>query len=232
MLQLLLLSLAPIIIIAIFIYKRDKYEKEPIKMLLLSLFMGAIIVVPIIFIELYLGKVWEAKYKGVNLMHTAAFDAFVVASTTEELFKFLAFIIIIWRNRNFNEMFDGIVYAVFISLGFAAVENVLYVFQNGMTTGILRAFTAVPLHAVCGVTMGFFLALAKFKHSKKGLNILSALIVPIGLHGFYDFIIMSQNNVLLLLFIPFIIFMIWLSFRIMKKHSQASVFKDTGTGLE
>ncbi len=231
MLQLLLLSLAPILIIAIFIYKRDKYEKEPIKMLLLAFAMGAIIVAPIIFVELYLGESWESKFSGADILPTAAFDAFVVAATTEELFKFLAFFIVIWRNKNFNEMFDGIVYAVFISLGFAAVENVLYVFQNGMPTGILRAFTAVPAHAVFGVTMGFFFAIAKFKPGKRGLNIFLALIAPIGLHGFYDFIIMSQDNALLLLFIPYVIFMIWMAFRIMKKHSKASVFKDADPDL-
>jgi len=230
MILLLFLSLAPIILLGLFIYFKDKYEKEPLKMLIWAFFLGAFSVIPILFVEIYLGNYWESKFSATSSqMTSAAYDAFVVAAFTEELFKFAMFMFFIWRNKNFNEKFDGIVYAVFISLGFACVENIMYVFQNGMPTGILRAFTAVPAHALFGISMGYCLGIAKFKQAGKTIVILCGLLVPLILHGFYDFILMSQNTILLLFFVPFIIFMIILGLKKMKEHSQDSAFKN---GLE
>ena len=219
------IALAPIVIILFYIYFRDKYEKEPIKILLLTFVLGAITVVPVIFIEKFLSGYWESKFSDTHSFSTAAYSAFVVAAFTEELFKFIVFVAIIWRNKNFNERFDGIVYAVFISLGFAAVENVLYVVGNGLPTGILRAFTAVPAHALFGISMGYFLGLAKFSKQNKGLYMLLSLSVPIILHGLYDFILMSGKNWMLIFFIPLMIFMFIIGFKKMKKHSENSVFK-------
>lgn len=224
---LLVVALAPVFIIAFYIYFRDKYEKEPIGILIKSFVAGAVITAPILFIELYLSNYWEQKFSN-NMpdLSTAAYSAFVVAAFSEELFKYAAFILLIWKNKNFNEKFDGIVYATFISLGFAAVENILYVLQNGMATGLLRAITAVPAHAIFGITMGFYLGFAKMIPHNKTLNMILALIIPIILHGIYDFILMSENEILLILFIPFVIFMWVLGFRKMKKHINKSPFKN------
>jgi protease PrsW len=223
---LLAISLAPVLLIIVFIYFKDKYEKEPFKTLFWALFLGMIIVIPVVFIEQLLGDYFTQKYAIPDgTLPSAAYNAFIVASLTEEGFKMLAFMIFIWRNKNFNEKFDGIVYAALISLGFAAVENVLYVFGNGMGTGILRAFTAVPGHAIFGITMGFFLGLAKFDTIKRGIYLMFAFMIPFILHGVYDFILMSQETVLLLLFIPYLIFMIIFALKKMKSHSENSVFK-------
>ena len=106
--KVIIISLAPVFIVAYYIYIRDKYEKEPFRFLLKALLAGAIITLPIIFIErfLMLFSGQFSHYMG------AGYDAFIVASLTEEVFKFLAFMIIIWNNENFNEKFDGIVYAL------------------------------------------------------------------------------------------------------------------------
>jgi len=224
--SLLIVSIAPIFIIGFYIYFRDKYEKEPIGILLRAFFAGALSVIPILPIEIGLGKIYEIYFSNnSDIIITASYDAFVVAAFTEELFKFLFFALLIWRNKNFNEKYDGIVYAVFVSLGFAAVENVLYVFENGMGTGILRAFTAVPAHAIFGITMGYFLGLAKMLDYNKKANIIKALVFPIILHGIYDFMLMSEQPFLLLLFIPFMIFMFIYGNRRMKEHTKNSVFK-------
>ena len=224
--SLLALSLAPVILIIWFIYKRDKYEKEPGKVLILSVVFGALTVIPVFFIETWLAGYWENKFNyPSNKMLTAAYDAFVVAAFTEEAFKYLVFILFIWANKNFNEKFDGIIYASFISLGFAAVENIMYVMSSGFGTGLIRAFTAVPAHAAFGITMGYFLAWAKFRPNKRFLYMIWAIVIPIFLHGFYDFILMSQNNYLLLLFIPFLAFMVVIGFRQMKQLSNISKFK-------
>jgi len=223
---LLFLSLAPVFIIAFYIYFRDKYEKEPIGILIKSFLLGALTVIPVVIIELLLDNYWETKFStSVPKIGTAAYSAFVVAAFTEELFKFGAFLVLIWRNKNFNERFDGIVYAVFISLGFACVENVLYVFQSGLPTAILRAFTAVPAHALFGISMGYYFGLAKFIPEKKTYYIWLAILMPILLHGIYDFIIMAENGYLLLLFIPFLGFLWYSNFKRMKNHIANSEMK-------
>ena len=223
---LLAVSLAPVILLLLYLYKRDKYEKEPKKLLAKALIFGALTVLPVFFIETWLSGYWDNKYNyPANKLLTAAYDSFIVAAFTEELFKFLVFIIFIWSNKNFNEKFDGIIYAVYISLGFAAIENIMYVFGSGIGTGLIRAFTAVPAHTIFGITMGYFLAWAKFNPSKRFIYIALSISVPIALHGFYDFILMSQHNILLLLFIPYLIFMIIIGLRQMKHLSKISIFK-------
>lgn len=218
----LFISFAPVILILIYIYKRDKYEKEPMGLLAKALGLGAIITLPIIFIELFLKNLYQYG----DPITVALYDGFVVAAFTEELFKYLAFTLLIWKNRNFNELFDGIIYAAFISLGFAAVENFFYVFGSGGGVGILRAFTAVPAHALFGITMGYYFGLARFDEKQQTKFLWFAILLPIVLHGFYDFFLMSGNGLLMLLFLPFIIYL-WISgFKKMKQHSLNSVFKD------
>src|SRR5680860_1439985 len=108
--NLILLSLAPVFIILGYIYFRDKYEKEPIRLLLFALLAGAITVIPILFVEQFL-SVFTNLFSG---LFSAAWNAFVVAAFSEELFKFIALYLLIWKSPEFNEKFDGIVYAVFI----------------------------------------------------------------------------------------------------------------------
>ncbi|MBT4337687.1 MAG: PrsW family intramembrane metalloprotease [Bacteroidetes bacterium] len=219
---LLLVSIAPIIIIAFYIYFRDKYEKEPIGLLLLSLLSGGLIVIPI----LLLGSLLKPLGETLSGLYQAGFDAFIMAAFIEEGFKFLAVYLLIWKNKNFNEKFDGIVYAVFVSLGFALVENIIYVFSNGLSTGLLRASTAVPFHAIDGVIMGFYFGIARFKMINKSSNLAKAFILPFIFHGLYDFFLMSQNVVFLLLWIPLLVYLWRNAFKKMKLHSQSSVFND------
>ncbi|MBN1924931.1 MAG: PrsW family intramembrane metalloprotease [Prolixibacteraceae bacterium] len=219
---LLILALAPVFIIAFYIYFRDKYEKEPWGLLLVSMLAGAFITLPIIYAEEFM----SFAGRGFEGILSGAWRAFMVAALCEEAFKFLALFLIIWKSKAFNEKFDGIVYATFISLGFAAVENVLYVLGSGLNTGLMRAFTAVPAHALFGVSMGYFFGLAKFYPAKRKRYLRWAFLLPFGLHGFYDFILMSGINALLLAFIPFIIFLWIAGFRRMKQLSKSSVYRD------
>ena len=90
------------------------------------------------------------------------------------------------KNNEFNEPFDGIVYAVMVSMGFAALENILYTFQYGFGVGVTRAFTAVPAHATFGIIMGYFMGKAKFSNNRIKLNLLGLLFATL-FHGSYDF---------------------------------------------
>ena len=217
----LLASLAPVLIILFYIYFRDKYDKEPLGLLLKALLMGIVIIVPVIFIERLLMNLIPQSSK----VAAAAYHAFVVAGSTEELFKFLALYLLVWKSPSFNEKFDGIVYAVFVSLGFAGVENVLYVMDGGMQTALTRALTAVPAHAIFGITMGYYLGIARMYKELQGPYLARALLVPILLHGIYDFILMVEVGWLLLLFIPYVIVLYVMGMKKMKAHSDTSIFK-------
>jgi RsiW-degrading membrane proteinase PrsW (M82 family) len=133
---------------------------------------------------------------------------------------------LIWRSPSFNEKFDGIVYAVFVSLGFAAVENVMYVMDGGLQTAAIRAVTAVPAHAIFGVTMGYYLGIAHMYEELRKPYLFRALAIPILLHGIYDFILMVEIGWLLILFIPYVILLYIIGMRKMKTLSNASIFKD------
>jgi len=217
----LLASLAPVLIILFYIYFRDKYDKEPLGLLLKALLMGIVIIVPVIFIERLLMNLMPQSSK----VAAAAYHAFVVAGSTEELFKFLALYLLVWKSPSFDEKFDGIVYAVFVSLGFAGVENVLYVMDGGMQTALTRALTAVPAHAIFGITMGYYLGIAHMYKELQGPYLARALLVPILLHGIYDFILMVEVGWLLLLFIPYVIALYIMGIKKMKEHSDTSIFK-------
>lgn len=217
----LLASLAPVFIILFYIYFRDKYEKEPLGMLVKALLGGIIIILPVIFVEQWLSALSPFSGK----VGAAAWNAFVVAASTEEVFKFLALYFLIWKSPSFNEKFDGIVYAVFVSLGFAAVENVMYVMEGGMQTAALRALTAVPAHAIFGVTMGYYLGIAHMYEELRKKYLTRAIALPILLHGIYDFILMVEVGWLLLLFAPFMVWLYIMGMKKMKVLSNASVFK-------
>jgi RsiW-degrading membrane proteinase PrsW (M82 family) len=205
----LLASLAPVFIILFYIY------------LIKALLLGIVIVIPVIFVERMLMNMMPQSGK----VAAAAYHAFVVAGFTEEVFKFLALYILVWRSPSFNEKFDGIVYAVFVSLGFAGVENVLYVLDGGMQTALTRALTAVPAHAIFGIAMGYYLGNAHMYKELRSGYLARAILVPILLHGIYDFILMVEIGWLLLLFIPYVIILYIMGMRKMKILSDSSIFK-------
>jgi RsiW-degrading membrane proteinase PrsW (M82 family) len=220
--SLLFISIAPILIVAIYIYLRDRYEKEPFWVLLIALLSGIIITIPVVLVETELGR-FSILFNGLS---GALYNGFIVASLPEEGFKFAVFLLIFWKSRNFNEKFDGIVYAVYISLGFALIENFIYVFEGGYRVGMLRALTAVPAHALFGIVMGYNFALAKFYREKRAMRIAAAFSIPFLWHGLYDFLLMSGREIFLLIFIPVLIFF-WINgFIKMREMSEASVFRN------
>lgn len=218
---LLLLALSPVLIIITYIYFRDKYEKEPIGLILKGLLFGALLIFPVGLLENYL----EKFNFGTNTLANAAYTGFITAGFIEELFKMLLVLMLFWRNRNFNEKFDGIVYAVSVSLGFAAIENIFYVFNNNsLQVGLIRAFTAVPGHTIFGVVMGFYLGLAKFSPTNQQKWLLRAFLVPWFLHGVYDFLLLSGNYILLLVFVPFLVYMYRIGLKRMRELNAESQF--------
>ncbi|MEA3445669.1 MAG: PrsW family glutamic-type intramembrane protease [Bacteroidota bacterium] len=225
--KLLFISLAPVVVISFYIYVRDKYDKEPVSILISAIIIGAIATFPVIYIEKYINLLGKSLSAPLSL---AAFKAFVVAAFSEELMKMLGLFLIIWNNKNFNEKFDGIVYAVFISLGFAGIENLFYVFNHGYEVGVARAFTAVPAHALFGITMGYYFGLARFYPKKRSTYLFLSFTLPFLLHGIYDFILMSNFKYYLFVFIPFIAFLLYLGLKQMKSLSEQSIYRNDGIG--
>ncbi len=197
-------AIAPSIALLYYFYMRDRYEKEPRRMLLKAFMAGSLAVIPVLIVEMRLNLFDMAD----SSLLAAGYTAFVVAGLVEEAFKYLLFFMYIWKDREFDEMYDGIVYCVFISLGFATVENVGYVLGSGFNTALIRSLTAVPAHALFGVTMGYYLGIAKFvRPALRTKYTRLAFLVPILLHGFYDFILFSQRFYMLVLFVPYMLYL-------------------------
>ena len=181
---LLSLPLPPGIAIIVFIYLKDKHEPEPFRLLAISFFYGVLSTIVTLLISLPT-QYWMVLREN-DVVHQFV-NAFFKVAFVEEFSKFLFIRFILFPNKHFNEPFDGIVYAVMVGMGFATLENILYVFQYGYTTGILRMFTAVPAHATFAILMGYFLGKAKFSLDKKHYYSLVGLFVATLFHGAYDY---------------------------------------------
>ena len=183
LLLLLAMALAPGVAIALYVYWRDEHEREPVGLLLRSFLFGVLSVFLTLAISIPINSLFTIDEQ--NLTEQAV-HAFIIVALIEEFSKFAFVRGILYRNKNFNEPFDGIVYSVMVSMGFATFENILYVFDGGVEVAILRMFTAVPAHASFAVLMGFYLGKAKFEH-KKGYYAFHALGVATLFHGAYDY---------------------------------------------
>ena len=179
-LKLIGLAALPAIIILIWVYQLDKKRPEPIGMIGQSILYGFIAIIPVIFIEKILERFNPGGIAG------AFYSAFLVAALVEEGGKFLFIRAFIYNTKKFNEVIDGIVYTICVSLGFAFAENLLYGISNASNL-YLRAFTAVPLHALASGIMGFYLGRAKKLKGKQARKLeLKGLVWAVLIHGFYD----------------------------------------------
>lgn len=213
------LATVPAVIGLFYMYIRDKYEKEPYRMVWIAFFLG-------ICATFVIYGVGEAVERIFSHRETPIYTAFVSSAFIEESVKFIFLYYFIWRNRNFNEPFDGIVYAVLISLGFAWVENLVYVLHpsmGGLTTGISRAIFSVPSHALFGVQMGYFFALAKF-HRKKSY-LFYAFFIPYIVHGLYNYFLLKEMSIYWIHFIVLEIILWLFSLDFMKKLLRISPFR-------
>ena len=230
--MLFVLAIIPVIGLLCFIYFNDKKEKEPFGLLVALFFAGMATVLTAMIAELAGGFIIESVSPEKTVLSQIV-DAMIIVGPAEELGKFFVLWIITWKNKHFNYSYDAIVYSVFVSLGFAAFENVGYVFSNGVGTAIARMITAVPGHACFAVFMGFFYSKAKYAAitQKKGKclsNILLAIFVPIVIHGIYDAILMGAGasdlealaGISIILWLGFVIAMFVVSCIIIVKSSK------------
>ena len=208
---LIFLSILPVYLLGRYIYNKDSV-KEP-KGLLIRLFLSGI---GAFFVTLIITVVLSLFFPSL-LSESLSFDliellihVFLGIALIEEFSKWIFVYGIGFNNKEFDQVYDMIVYAVFVSLGFACFENIFYVLDNGVGTAIVRGLLAVPGHACDGVFMGYYLAMAKLcsihgNDSLRKRNLFLSVFVPMLLHGFYDYCLFSQNIIFILLFFVFII---------------------------
>ena len=220
-------SCLPSVLLLLFVYKKDRTEKEPFKLLLALFLLGAASCLPAALLENAFDTLFiQSTGLSVGLRYNL-YENFLNVALFEELGKFLILYCLTHKSKHFNSLFDGLIYSVFVALGFATLENILYVSQYGLSTGLLRAVTAIPGHMFDGVIMGQFYTLW---HLSKNISITEqnyakmgyidtlinpennyrhylplALIMPILTHGIYDFLASYGTVIATVVFIAYLI---------------------------
>lgn len=223
---LLLLAVFPSIYLMRFIYNQDKVEKEPIGLMAKIFLAGIFAVIPAFFAELVMQKFFFAVFPNADNEIYLLLENFIGIALIEEYCKRFMVRKVTWNCHDFNYSFDGIVYCVCASLGFATLENIMYVFSEGggVDVAVVRALMSIPLHAFCGVYMGYYYGLAKQasvnEYEAKAETLMTkSLIVPVLIHGAYDFILSVGNDSMML---AIVIFCIVIDFLAIKRVKDAS----------
>ncbi len=204
----LLLSIIPSIILFSIVWKNDTVEKEPPALLWKLFFCGALTIITAVAIGLFgEGFLSEAVPDQTSMLYLFI-DNFILTALVEEGGKYFVLKKVTWKNKEFNYTFDAVVYSVVVSLGFATFENILYVFQNGIGTAITRAIFSVPGHVIDAIFMGYFYGLARRAHGagEEGAAkryLFEALLIPVIMHGFYDFCLSTEDGMFILLFLVY-----------------------------
>lgn len=208
-------ALLPVLLLLFYIYHKDSLQPEPVRWLWKAVCYGvgsAVIV-----------SVWGAIYPGFTELFSwtdgtvigSIGTAFIDAAIPEEAAKLLMLWLLIRKNPYFDEHLDGIVYATCVGLGFAGLENILYVvdsLDSFVSVAVSRALFAVPGHFFFAVAMGYFLSLAYFEGRNKTFYYLLAYIVPVLLHGIYDGILMSMQTLPMLSGLLVLVFLLFVHY--------------------
>ncbi len=185
-------SLLPVAVLLLYIYRRDTFQKEPFRLLAKAFFFGILAAV----LDTAVASLFNnlVPQPPVSPLNDALYTSLVLAALPEELCKLVMLYLCIWKSPFFDEYFDGVEYCAFLGLGFAAIENVLYVLQGGLGLAVSRGLFAVPAHFFFAIFMGYFFSMARFRYDKRKKYLLLAYFIPVILHAIYDLILMYANN--------------------------------------
>ena len=217
-------AVVPAAALMYYIYKKDTVEKEP-GYLLRRLVIGGVLAALAAMILEYVGESVLSGFVDKGSPSYSIFLAFLVVAVAEEGMKLFFLYRRSWRDENFNYKFDGVVYAVFVSLGFAAFENIMYVFSYGLSVAPTRALLAIPAHMGFAVFMGTFYGRAKAaeaegRYGGKTGNILFGYFAAVFLHGFYDASAMLQTDEATVVFMLFVVVMYVIVFNLIRHDSR------------
>jgi protease PrsW len=202
-------GIAPGLAILSYFYLKDQYDTEPFYMVLRSFILGLLLVFPIMFLQ----YVFEME----KVFSSTLFDSYILTGFLEEFFKWFILYVSIFQHLHFDEHYDGIVYGVAVSLGFATLENILYLLANGVEYALGRAFLPVSSHALFGVLMGYYMGKSKFSGVNRSMQwLLLSIVIPIFLHGSYDYIIVTHEDWHIFM-IPFMLILWWFALHKAKK---------------
>lgn len=228
-LWLILLAVIPGLALILFFYFRNRYKKEPSFPIVIAFSLGAIVLLPASATSNLLQRA-TGWFSGEPRILKIFLGAFFIAGLVEETWKFFVVRFYCYHRPEFDEPYDGIMYSTAVSLGFATLENIIYVFGpsilGGLRIGILRAFLAVPSHAFYGVLMGYFLGEAKFvkNRTEESLLGLLGLTLAIVAHGLYDFLVIAlpYRPLLVASLIVFALLGWVIFFEATRRHSERS----------
>ena len=219
-------AILPVAILCYYIYNKDPH-KEPYYMLVRMFSRGLMTFLPILIVEIILDLFFSTD--GITSFTKIFIFTFIGVALVEEFFKWIVVYKSAYNDKEFNEVYDIIVYAVFVSLGFACIENISYVLGNGLANAFFRAISAIPGHMYFGVIMGFFLSkakVAKFNRNKEmeRNNLIFSLLFPTLFHTMYDSLIFycvnTETDAVILLFYAFHIFSVILCIFIVNMTSK------------
>ncbi|MEI5907166.1 glutamic-type intramembrane protease PrsW [Bacillus spongiae] len=226
MLVILSAGIAPGLAFLSYIYLKDQYSQEPIQSVFRTFMYGALLTFPIMFIQHIL--------RAEGIVSSPLGEAFFSAALLEEFFKWFVLFFIVVQSVKFDDPYDGIVYGASVSLGFASVENILYLFNYGVSYAFGRALLPVSSHALLGVIMGYYIGKNLHSTPSRKIWVIFSLFIPIILHGTYDFILVSNFLEWEYMMVPFMLFLWWLGMRKVKiahlltnKKEQYPVKKDS-----
>ena len=217
------LAVLPVILLGFYIYKKDN-NKEPEGLLFKIFFFGVLTCIPVLICELAAGEFFDTEDSSIGFI-SMFINVFFGVGLIEEIFKWFVTRKFGYKSKEYDEVYDIIVYSVFASLGFACIENILYVFSNGIGTAIARALLSVPGHACFGVIMGYFLSKAKLNElhgntSKCNTNLLLSIVMPSLVHTMYDALLFDGSDLNIIIFFIFDIFMVIYCFSLVRKMSS------------
>ncbi|MGI6344187.1 MAG: PrsW family glutamic-type intramembrane protease [Bacillota bacterium] len=226
MIRILALATVPVWGLLTFFYVRDVYEREP-RVLLVRLFLhGVLITIPAAVIGVLAAGLLEGLVSSQSPLYLLV-ENFIFIALVEEGLKYWVVRRQAYHHPAFNEPYDGMLYAIFASLGFAALENILYVAQGGTRVAVARALLSVPAHALFASTMGYFLGRARFARTarREEQMLRAALVLPVLLHGVYDLLLSTGNVSLMWGIVPFSLAMWIMALRQMRLSHRRSPFR-------
>ncbi len=228
MTYLLFLAIVPALALLFYVYKQDSVEKEPFKLLLILFLLGCLSTLPSMIFEILGTAILEEFLPGVPETSTIymLIDNFIVVAITEEFWKRFMLRRKTWKNRNFNYCYDAIVYSVAVAMGFAAFENVMYLLDFGTELGYIRAVTAIPLHCIAGIFMGYYYGQEKYLTNMNNKFLAGhyrrmSLWIPVLIHGFYDYVATEENFLFTIIFLAYVITLDIFAFRAVRRYAKA-----------
>lgn len=227
-----LFSIVPVMILLGLLYYMGEVKKQPL-LLLLILFVGGILSwILVRYVSQLLGNdIYKSQMEISTLLGNSGFFlvSFGIISIIEELSKYIVITIMCFKNKYFKNAYDAIMYAACISLGFAFIENIMYINNYGMSVALSRALFSIPAHACFGIIMGYFLGMSRIckdnnLDSDSAINRYSAFFIPFLFHGFYDFLLNFSDKIIYVIFLVYVIlmyiFVIYLIYRLYNLDSK------------